>query len=503
MARRAVAPLAALLLVALAACGTPTSAAGPGADTDSDTTHGRHQPIPTTEADWKPVTDALGRTGKFGDGNTVYRIPLPRNDLRVTSGGVAIKPGLSLGGYAAFAKYHDGVMLMGDLVVTEAELPKVTDALQAHGIEQTALHKHLLQQDPPIWWTHIHAMGDNPAALAQGVKAALDATAIPPAAAPPGQQPPVDLDTAGIDKVLGRKGTADGGLYKFTVARKETITDDGHVLPPTFGVTTGINFQPVGGGKAAINGDFVMTAPEVQQVIQALRKGGISLVEVHNHSFTEQPRLFYAHFSTPTSGPSTTVSRWPRRCGPRWTPPISNPPADLTVPAAAARATAGTGQSPRYQLRSAVRNLRANRPHRTGRHPYGTPRKARRVLTPLSYPELLGGATMTAVLEVLLMLAVPKWRRPGLIATTAAIGFLVPAGWQIVLKLTHSYEFYTDLPLKIFPISWQDTGSGIATYTVRSLLLTFGPMRNQPARDVANLSMATGAVALLVDIYLY
>ncbi|PXY16692.1 hypothetical protein BA062_38475 [Prauserella flavalba] len=125
------------------------------------------------------------------------------------------------------------------------------------------------------------------------------------------------------------------------------------------------------------------------------------------------------------------------------------------------------------------------------------------MLTPLSYPELLGGATMTAVLEVLLMLAVPKWRRPGLIATTAAIGFLVPAGWQIVLKLTHSYEFYTDLPLKIFPISWQDTGSGIATYTVRSLLLTFGPMRNQPARDVANLSMATGAVALLVDIYLY
>ena len=61
-------------------------------------------------------------------------------------------------------------------------------------------------------------------------------------------------------------------------------------------MTTGINFQPVGGGKAAINGDFVMTAPEVQKVIQALRKGGISLVEVHNHSFTEQPRLFYAHF---------------------------------------------------------------------------------------------------------------------------------------------------------------------------------------------------------------
>ena len=296
--RRARLPLAALLLVALASCGTASGAAGDAdsdADSDADAAHGHHQPIATTEADWKPVTDTLGRTGKFGDNNTVYRIPLPRTDLHVTSGGVAIKPGLSLGGYAAFAKYHDGVMLMGDLVVTEAELPKVTDALQAHGIEQTALHKHLLQQDPPIWWTHIHAMRGNPATLAQGVKAALDATAIP-APVPPGPQPPVDLDTAGIDKALGRKGTADGGLYKFTIARKETITDDGHVLPPTFGVTTAINFQPVGGGKAAINGDFIMTAPEVQKVIQALRKGNIYLVEVHNHSFTEQPRLFYAHF---------------------------------------------------------------------------------------------------------------------------------------------------------------------------------------------------------------
>jgi hypothetical protein len=130
-------------------------------------------------------------------------------------------------------------------------LPKVTDVLQAHGIDQTALHKHLLEQTPPVWWTHFHAMGD-PVQLAQGFKAALDATAIPPAAAPAAPQPPVDLDTAGIDQALGRKGTADGGLYKFTIARRDTLTDAGHQLPPATGVTTGINFQPMGGGKAAI-----------------------------------------------------------------------------------------------------------------------------------------------------------------------------------------------------------------------------------------------------------
>jgi hypothetical protein len=267
-------------------------------------------PVQTTEADWAPVNDALGRTGKLGDNNTVYRIALPRTDLTVTTQNVAIKPGLSLGGYVAFAKYEHESMVMGDLVVTEAELPKVTDALQAHGIAQTAIHKHLLEQSPPVWWTHVNAMGD-PAALAQGIRAALDATALPPAAAPPSQQPAIDLDTAAIDTALGRPGTADGGVYKFTFARSDTIEADGHVLPPTFGVTTGINFQPVGGGKAAINGDFVMTEPEVQNVTQALRKGGIDIVELHNHSLTEQPRLFYLHFWAVNDGAALATALRP------------------------------------------------------------------------------------------------------------------------------------------------------------------------------------------------
>jgi Domain of Unknown Function (DUF1259) len=281
---------AALLAVALAGCGNTN-------DTSHTGTHGEgtHRPVTTSDADWTSVTDALGRTGKFGDSNTVYRIPLVRSDLQVVTVGVPIKPGLSLGGYVAFAKYDDATMVMGDLVVTEAELPKVTDALQSHGIEQTALHKHLLEQSPQVWWTHIHAMGD-PAKLAAGIKAALDATAIAPPAAPPAQQPPVDLDTAGIDAALGRKGNPDGGLYKFNLARQDTIVDGGHLVPPTFGVTTTVNFQPLGEGKAAINGDIVMTGPEVQKVIQALRAGNISLVTVHNHSLTDEPRLFYLHY---------------------------------------------------------------------------------------------------------------------------------------------------------------------------------------------------------------
>jgi hypothetical protein len=285
-------PLAGLLLAALAGCGGPST---PAPSTGPQAAPSVHQPIATSAADWKPVTDILGRTGSFGDHNTVYRIPLTRSDLHIVSDGVAIKPGLSLGGYAAMAKYDDGTMMMGDLVVTEAELPKVTDALQAHGIYQTALHKHLLEQSPPVWWTHVHAMGD-PTKIAQGLRAALDATAIPAPTPRPANQPPLALDTTGINQALGRTGTADGGIYKFTIARADTVTDEGHLVPPTFGLTTTVNFQPTSDGKAAINGDLVMTGPEVQKVIHALRSGHITLVALHNHSLTDQPRLFYAHY---------------------------------------------------------------------------------------------------------------------------------------------------------------------------------------------------------------
>lgn len=253
-------------------------------------------PVRTSLADWKPVTDILGRSGKLTDDDTAYRISLPRNDLHVSTGGVAIAPGLSLGGYAAFARYPDQqTLLMGDLVVTETELPAVTDALQAHGIAQTALHKHLLEQTPPVWWTHIHGMGDA-TQLAQGLKAVLDATAITPPT-PPAQQPPVDLDVAAIQDALGRTGTQDGGLLKFSIGRQDTITEDGRQLPPAgFNLATVINFQPLGTGRAAINGDFILTAPETQRVIGALRAGRIGIVELHNHGLTEDPRLFYLHF---------------------------------------------------------------------------------------------------------------------------------------------------------------------------------------------------------------
>ncbi len=293
---RALAAVAATVLLAGCSGGSgepATLSAPPGTETAERAEGQAREPVQTSEADWQGVAEALG-PGKLSNG-TVYRVSLPRKDLSVASRGVQVEPGLALGSYAAFARYPDGTaMVMGDLVVTEEELPRVTDALQRNGISQTAVHQHLLDHQPPVWWSHIHAEGEDPVALARGIRAALDETATPPAGSSPSA--PVDLDTAAIDAALGTEGSAEGGIYKFSFAREETVTMHGRVLPPPMGVTTAINFQPTGNGQAAINGDFAMTGDEVQGVIQALRASGIEVVELHNHALGDQPRLFYMHF---------------------------------------------------------------------------------------------------------------------------------------------------------------------------------------------------------------
>jgi len=255
----------------------------------------RIEPVQTSEADWKSVADTLGRPGRLF-GRTVYRGGFARSDLKVTSQGVQIRAELSLNSVGRFTRYGDGQVLMGDLVVTEDELQRVTDALHANGIAQTAIHKHMLGQQPQVWWTHIHALGADPVALARGVRAALDVTGTPPAATALAAAHEPALDTAALDQAMGTKGMGQGGLYMFSFVRKETVTEHERVVPAGLGLNTAIGFQPTGDGKAVITGDFCMTAEEVQTVIEALRTGGIQIAALHNHMLDESPRLFFLHF---------------------------------------------------------------------------------------------------------------------------------------------------------------------------------------------------------------
>jgi hypothetical protein len=252
---------------------------------------------PTDSVNWAAVDDALGRTGQMQPGG-VYKYAIPRNDLQVSSGGVQIKPALSLGSWLAFKPKAGGAVAMGDLVLTEKEYNRVIARLQQGGVGQTAVHKHLPEQTPAIWWTHVHAEGD-PVKIAQTFKAALALTATPtqaPASPDAASVRPIGLDTAAIDQALRRSGKVSGGVYQVSIPRAEQIQASGIEVPGSMGTATALNFQPTGGGKAAINGDFVMIAGEVQPVIAALEANAIQVVTVHNHMLDEEPRLFFMHF---------------------------------------------------------------------------------------------------------------------------------------------------------------------------------------------------------------
>jgi hypothetical protein len=253
-------------------------------------------PAGAQDIDWKKVDDALGRSAAVsGD---VHRYGFPRTDLSVTLDGVTIRPALALGGWAAFKPMHGGAMVMGDLVLLEAEINPVMTKLIENGIEITAIHNHVLRGNPATFYMHIGGHGD-PVKMAAAIRTALAESKTPltspPAASPP---PAVDLDTAQIDQIIGDKGQANGGVYQLGVPRREPITENGVAIAPVgpMGLATAINFQPTGGGKAAITGDFVLTADEVNPVIKALRENGIEVTAIHSHMLTEQPRLIFMHF---------------------------------------------------------------------------------------------------------------------------------------------------------------------------------------------------------------
>src|SRR6266545_6069306 len=248
------------------------------------------------DSDWAPVAKALGRSGSEMSGG-VYRVGLGRSDLKVTLDGVQIKPPLALGSYLAFQKMGGDGMVMGDLVLLHEEVNPVMKKLIEGGIEITALHNHLLRSSPATMYMHFYGRGD-PVELAAALRAGLAESKTPLAAAPApaGSAPPLDLDTAAIDQTLGAKGTVNGGVYAFNIPRAETIMEDGMPVPIGMGSGNVINFQPTGGGKAAVTGDFVLIAQEVNPVLKTLRDGGIEVTALHSHMLSEQPRLFFMHF---------------------------------------------------------------------------------------------------------------------------------------------------------------------------------------------------------------
>jgi hypothetical protein len=285
LARRGLLGLGAALAVGLGACSTAGA---------KQTTLAATSSMPaTTAADWAAVGGVFGRQGTFKDG--LYTVTFPRGDLRVTVGQVTLKPALATTTSITFFGTPRKASVMGDLILTEAERQAVIAKLITGGVEISAVHAHLPTHTPTVWWHHIEAEGEA-VKVATAIKTAL-AVGTTPMGAPgaPTDTDLGDLDPTALDKAMGRSGTTSGGVRKYAVVRHQTITMGSMTVPRPL-AQTAVAIQPVGAGRAAVNGDIVMTDQEVQPVLKALRGGGLDVIELHNHMLSESPRILYVHF---------------------------------------------------------------------------------------------------------------------------------------------------------------------------------------------------------------
>lgn len=248
------------------------------------------------QSDWSDVEKVFGKKGTVQD--NVFKISFPRSDLKVKVGDFNVEAGLALGSWIGFIRDNkngmsDEAMMMGDLVLLENEVSRVVNRLISDNLQITAIHNHLINETPAIKYIHFSGTGDA-VKLATAIKSVLEITGTP-LTQPSGQPQQTTPDWSAVETVLGTTGKKNGNLLQYTFPRKEKLTESGMEMPPFIGMATAINFQ-MSEGKAAITGDFVLLADEVNPVIKALTSNGISVTALHNHMLYDDPRLFMMHF---------------------------------------------------------------------------------------------------------------------------------------------------------------------------------------------------------------
>jgi hypothetical protein len=229
----------------------------------------------------------------------VVRIAWARTDVPVKVDGMALQPYAGLGSWAAFAPVPHGAMVMGDTVVFQDEVTPAMDAAFAGGLEVTGLHNHFFYDEPKVYFMHIGGQGE-PVKLAGAVKGVWDAIkkvraehATPATCFTPERPQPGKIDAAAIEQILGHKSEMQNGVVKVTIGR------EGNMHRVKIGGSMGLTTWAAFSGSdalAAVDGDFIMTAQEVQPVLRAMRKAGIQIVALHNHMVGEEPAFYFTHF---------------------------------------------------------------------------------------------------------------------------------------------------------------------------------------------------------------
>jgi hypothetical protein len=226
--------------------------------------------------------------------NGVWTYSLGREDIKPTINGITIKPDFGLDLEANFQAIGAGMaMLMAEIPVLATEMNDVISRGLAGGLQLTAVHNHRVEMTPQVWWIHLGGMGVA-TQLATAVKNALPKGGS--AFANKAETGPTSLPVKKVHAILGGQAQVSSDTSaSFSVDRNDAIFMDGMQVLPDMGVNHRLYMQPIGGGRAAAEGELVLETQEVQGVVKTIRQWGISITALHNHMTTEVPRLFFLH----------------------------------------------------------------------------------------------------------------------------------------------------------------------------------------------------------------
>ena len=113
------------------------------------------------------------------------------------------------------------------------------------------------------------------------------------------------------------------------------------------------------------------------------------------------------------------------------------------------------------------------------------------------------GAALSALAAAIAVRVGLRDRRPPVLISAGVAAAVGPFAWNSILHDTGGQGFFHDAPVPVFPVSWQDTGSGVFATAAAALLLGFGALHASIASRLATAALTCGVAALLVDVYLY
>lgn len=248
---------------------------------------------PPTGAAWDSVAAILQTKDVYAGG--YHRFNLPRRDITLRVGDVTVAPELAQGAWAGFSDDPRMAMLMGDLVLKPTELGPVLAELAAQKLDVTAIHNHLVGEEPRLIYVHFGGHG-KAIDLARRLDRVVSLTATPRPVAPAAAAP-LTIDSSLVFTGLGRSGRTHGSVAQVSfVLVPGQVTMDGMAVTPALGYASPVNIQAVDASRAVATGDFAVTGRQVQPMLRALAAHGITATALHTHMIGESPALYFIHF---------------------------------------------------------------------------------------------------------------------------------------------------------------------------------------------------------------